>query len=359
MKLTMSHLGIALTVAVMVAVAIAVPLSLNLFVVLRLTIFVAMAIFALSQALVWGYVGIPTFGQAAFFGLGAYTYAIAVINFGDSTPAILLAIAVPAFAALLLGAFLFYSRLSDVYLAVITLAVTLILFSFIRSAGSNTDRIGKARLGGYDGIPAVPTFNFPFDPSWRLGPAATFHICMAALILTYLGMRWLLSTRFGRVGIAIRENENRVELLGYDARLYKLGIFVISGAVAGLAGCLFTNWGGFVSPGVFSLTITAQAVIFVIVGGIGTLIGPIIGALLIQYIATILGSSQQLAAYGLNNNLVFGLIMVAFVLLVPQGIVPTIKSLWKRMRPAERDDAPPAVPASQPQAVGAERTSAP
>jgi branched-chain amino acid transport system permease protein len=343
LKVSASTFWIVALVVATVAVGVAAPAFLDLFLVLRLTVYIAMAVFALSQGLVWGYAGIPSFGQAAFFGLGGYVYAIAVFNFGDSTIPILLAVLLPALFAALLGWFLFYGRLSDMYLAVITLAVTLIFHSFIRSAGSTSYTIGNTRLGGYDGIPAVPPFNVPGDPTGWLDPGQTFQVYLAVLVATYLGMRWLLATRFGRVAVAIRENETRVDLLGYDARRYKLGVFVISGAVAGLAGCLFVAWGGFVSPFVFSLAITAQAVIFVLVGGLGTLIGPIIGALFIQYLTTAL-ATQQFA----NTGLVIGAIMIAFVMLVPRGIVPTAQAQWRAFRHRQLAERPaPAPPAEQ------------
>ena len=102
--------------------------------------------------------------------------------------------------------------------------------------------------------------------------------------------------------VAVRENETRCELLGYDVRLHKLLIFTLGGGIAGLAGSLFANWGAFVSPNVFSLGMTSQIIIWVIVGGLGTLGGPIIGCLIMQYLATELGGTQQLA----NTSLIFG-----------------------------------------------------
>jgi ABC-type branched-subunit amino acid transport system permease subunit len=145
-------------------------------------------------------------------------------------------------------------------------------------------------------------------------------------VIVYVGLHALLASHFGRVVVAIRENETRCELLGYDVRLHKLLIFTIGGGIAGLAGCLFANWGAFVSPTVFSLTMTSQIIIWVIVGGLGTLLGPIIGCLIMQYLATLLGT-QQLA----NTNLIFGIIFLAFVLLVPRGIVPSVGRLGARL----------------------------
>lgn len=324
MKVFLNVAGLIAVGAIMLGVTVVVPQVVDLFLLLQVTLFVVMSILALSLAAVWGYGGILCFGQAAFYGLGAYTYALAVINMGDSTVPFLLAIAVPTLFAALLGFFLFYSRLSDVYLGVITLCVTLIFFNFINSTAGDQYRIGAARLNGFNGIAAIPPLNWPGDASAIVSPEAFFNICMACLALTYFGLRALLASHVGRVVVAIRENESRAELLGYDMRLYKLLIFSIGGGIAGLAGCLFANWGAFVSPNVFSLTQTAQIILWVIVGGLGTLVGPIIGCILLQYLATLLGTHQMV-----NTSLVFGTILVVFVLLVPSGIVPTCARLLR------------------------------
>jgi branched-chain amino acid transport system permease protein len=319
--------GIALSAAAMIAVAVIVPAIADPFDLLQLTVFAAMCILALSLGVVWGYGGILCFGQSAFYGVGAYTYAVTAINLGESTVATILAIVLPAAFAALLGYFMFYGRLSDVYLGVITLSVTLICFNLMNSTAGDAYRIGTARLNGFNGMPSLPTFNVPGDPGRLLDPTETFHLVMALLVLVYLGLHATLASHFGRVVVAIRENETRCELLGYDVRLHKLGIFTIGGGIAGLSGCLFANWGAFVSPNVFSLAMTSQIIIWVIVGGLGTLVGPIIGCLLMQYLATRLGT-QQLA----NTNLVFGVIFLAFVLLVPRGLVPSLARLGARLR---------------------------
>lgn len=297
------------------------------FTLLELTIYVIMSILALSLGFIWGYGGILCFGQAAFFGIGAYTYAIASLNFGESTGAVLAAIAVPTLFALVLGSFMFYARISDVYLGVITLTVSLILFNLVNSTAGDQYRIGNAPLGGFNGIPSIPTLNVPFMPEWVLDPTQIFQVCVVALLLVYYGLRWLLASHFGRVVVGIRENERRAELLGYDTRRYKLGAFVVGGAIAGLSGCLFANWGAFTSPTVFGLAQSAQIIIWIIVGGLGTLIGPIIGCFLIQWLTAYLGALNLI-----NSNLVLGAVLVGFVLGVPKGLVPTLVSLAGRLR---------------------------
>ena len=317
--------GTVLTTVAMVVIALGVPQVVDQFGLLQLTIFAAMCILALSLGFVWGYGGILCFGQSAFFGLGAYAYAVTAVDLGESTAAAILAVLVPAVFAALLGYFMFYGRLSDVYLGVITLSVTLIFFNLMNSTAGDAYRVGKARLNGVNGMPSLPTLNVPGDPARLLDPTETFYLVMAFLVIVYVGLHVLLASHFGRVVVAIRENEARCELLGYDVRLHKLLVFTIGGGIAGLAGCLFTNWGAFVSPNVFSLTMTSQIILWVIVGGLGTLVGPIIGCLIMQYLATTLGT-QQLA----NTNLIFGIIFLAFVLLVPRGIVPSLRALGAR-----------------------------
>lgn len=294
---------------------------------LELTIYIVYAMLALSLGFIWGHGGILCFGQAAFFGLGAYTYAVAAINVGESSGPFLLAIILPAAFAALLGAMMFYGRLSDVYLGVITLVVALILFKFVNSTANETYVIGEARLGGFNGIPGFPTLNWPGDPGAPLMPDEMFYLAMGLLMAVYFGLHGLLRSRFGRIVVAIRENETRAELLGYDVRLYKTAVFAIGGAVAGLAGVLFANWGNFVSPGVFGLAQSATAIIWVIVGGLGTLIGPIVGAVLIQFLTTQLGQQSVV-----NNAFVLGAILVLFVLLLPKGLMPTLGQLLTRGR---------------------------
>ena len=213
------------------------PALFELFTIINLTTAIALGVLALSLALVWGYGGILSFGQTVFFGLGAYAYTVAAINFGGSSWAILVAILVAAAFAAALGYFMFYARVSDVYLAVITLTVSLIFYSLIRRTSGPDYRIGKSLLGGFNGVTSPP-LNLPWDSSSFLYPEHLFYVAMSALILAYLLASWLVRTHFGRVCVSIRENELRAELLGYDVRLYKLGIFAIGGGNCGSCGSL-------------------------------------------------------------------------------------------------------------------------
>lgn len=329
-----ARLDLIVAAVIGLSILIGAPLLLELFSLLELTVYAIMAILALSLGLVWGYGGILCFGQAAFYGLGAYTYAVAALNMSGSTWPFLFSIIVPAAFAAALGYFMFYGRLSDVYMGVVTLVVTLILFKVVNHTAGDAYHIGAAHLGGFNGIPAIPPLALPWDASALLGPVELYYFSMGCLLVVYFALRALLASHFGRVIVAIRENETRAELLGYDVRRHKLFVFAIGGGIAGLAGCLFANWGAFVSPNVFSLTQSAQIIIWVLVGGLGTLLGPVIGAVALQYVTTQLGTQSAL-----NNSLVMGVILISFVLLVPRGLVPSLELVWRRWRAPRRASA--------------------
>lgn len=316
---------IALAAGLVVVVAV-VPAVLDMFSLLQLTAFVCLAILSISLGFIWGFGGILSFGQAAFFGLGSYAYAVAVINLGDSTLPLVLSIVVPALFAALLGYLMFYGRISDVYIGVITLTVTLILYNVVNSTAGDRYRIGKAALGGFNGIPAVPGINLPFMPSAPLDIASNWYLTAGALAVIYLGMRLFLRSHPGRVIIATRENETRAALLGYDTRFYKLLVFVIGGAVAGLGGALYTAWGSFVSPTIFGLPMSAQVIVWIIVGGRGTLAGPVVGCIALQYLTTSLGTQQTISV-----SLVLGAILLASVLLLPSGVLPLLATVARRL----------------------------
>lgn len=325
MKLSLDAAGLIAAGAAGVALVAVLPAVAEIFVLFELTIFIVMSILALSLALVWGFGGILCFGQSVFFGVGAYTYAIAVINFGESTAPIALGILLPMLLAAVLGYFMFWGRVSDVYLAVITLAVSLIFYYLVGASAGSEYKIGKALLGGYNGMPSVPAINVPGDPSRQIVYGDLYVLAAVVLVLVYFGLRRLLASDFGRVVVSIRENEARTALLGYDTRRYKLAVFAIGAGIAGVAGVLFTAWGAYVSPTVFSMVFTAQIIVWVLVGGLGTLIGAIVGCVLIQSGTTWLGETKFA-----DINLVLGAVFVVLVLFVPKGVVPMLRDLLRR-----------------------------
>ena len=287
------------------------------------TVLLIWALFALSLGFMWGYAGILSFGHSAYFGLGAYVYAIAAVNIGESTIPLILAILIPAFAAAIIGAMMFYGRISDVYMGVMTLVVSLIMFKFMNATAGDQYTIGDARLGGFNGMPGFPTLNVPGAPHISLWGVPMYYVCAVALLLCYLLCRWILARSFGRVLLGIRENETRCELLGYNVPACKTAIFTLSAAMAGLSGCFFANWAEIVTPSVFSLQTSSDVIIWTMVGGIGTLIGPILGAMALGMVKLLLGQQTLI-----NNFLVFGTILIIVVLAMPSGVVPAFQKWW-------------------------------
>lgn len=328
---TDSAAGALLAVGLGVVLMLALPVLLDDFALMQATVYVVMALLALSLGFVWGHGGILSLGQSAFFGLGAYTYAVAALNLEGSLLPVLLAVVVPAAAAALLGYVMFYGRLSDVYVGVITLTATLILFNLANSTAGPQWRIGDAALGGFNGMPALPPLHTSPDPDDAISPRGLFQLSLALLVAAYAGLRLLLASTTGRVVVAARHNELRALLLGYDARACKLLTFAIGGAIAGLSGCLFANWSAFTSPTVFSLAQSAQVIVWVIVGGLGTLVGPVVGCVLVQWLTTWVGTQPAL-----NANLALGAVLLGVVLLMPAGIVPTLGALAGRWQARRR-----------------------
>lgn len=316
--------GAAGAAAVLLAL-LALPLVVDVAAVVNLTSYLVLSILALSMAWVWGAGGILSLGQSAFFGLGAYAYSLVGLNWGGSDLALVAAILVPAAAAGVLGYFLFYGRVSGVYLGVITLTTSLILYHLINSVSGADFRIGSVALGGYNGIPGVPPVNMPGRPDAPLDYVPAYLLVVVVLAGVYLGLRGLLASRFGRTVAAIREHELRAELLGYDARGYKLAVFVIGAAVAGLAGALQAAWAGFVGPEMFGMAFAAQIIIWAQVGGVAFLAGPVLGCLLIQALTTWLGQVRLM-----DPQIVLGSIFVLCVLVLPAGLLPLLRSLLPR-----------------------------
>jgi urea transport system permease protein len=207
---------------------------------------------------------------------------------------------------------------------VITLVVTLILFKFINATAGSAYVIGKARLGGYNGIPGFHTLNIPGQPDAYIWGDPFYYVCAVALVIVFLLVTALLRSSFGRIAVGIRENETRMSLMGYDVRARKTILFAIGAAIAGLAGALFANWGEIVTPGLFSLGQSAEIIIWCIVGGLGTRVGPMFGAAGLAYMKFMLGQQSMI-----DNTLITGLILVMFVLFLPKGIVPAVTDLWK------------------------------
>ena len=306
---------------------------------LQITSWAIYGLLALSLALVWGHAGIFSFGQGAFFGIGGYAYGVAAINIIGATSetfsAVVIAVAVAAIAAAFLGYFMFYGKVGDVYVGIITLATTLVLFTFMSSTAGPQYHIGEALLGGYNGMTGVPPLSYgtPGGESnaFSAGELLVFTVILTGLVT--LGVYGLLRGSFGRVLAGLRENELRAQLLGYDIRFRKLVVFAIGGAIAGLAGALYAAWAMFISPAVFGLQQAALVVIWVLVGGRTSVAGAFVGVVLVDGLASFLGGSG-----GNATPIILGTVLIAVVLLLPQGLVPAIQTGLGRLFKETKED---------------------
>jgi branched-chain amino acid transport system permease protein len=294
---------------------------------------------ALGLSLLWGYGGALSFGQTAFFGIAGYSYGILTINFGAAygftLVAVVLAVLVASAFAAVLGYFLFFGRISGVFLGIVTLSVTLILERFMAQTAGPEWRVGAARLNGFNGMSGMPALTIP----WPGGDLVLFpdvefyYLMLGLLLLVYLGLRMLVNAPFGNVLVAIRENPERAEMLGYDIRKYQLVAFVIAAALAGLSGVFYTAWGQYITPSSMSITAAALPIVWVAVGGRSDLTASMIGAF------AVLTIFQALTIYGSQYALVvMGFLLVVTVLVAPEGLIPGIVSIVRRLfrRPSSR-----------------------
>ncbi len=279
-----------------------------------LTDILIFGLFAMSLDLLLGYTGLVSFGHAAFFGVGAYMAGIAGIRLGSSVfitfPAAILA---AALAALVIG--FFSIRTAGVYFLMLTLAfsqmVYAIIFKLPFTGGSN----------GLSGIPR-PTLGLGLS----IGDSNSFYYFVLFVFLAaYWLMGRLVTSPFGRSLRGIKENESRMRAVGYGVQRYKLAAFVIAGAFAGAAGALRAYFNFFVAPDTLYWTTSGTVLVMVIIGGAGTLLGPVLGAGLVLVLQNLISSYTE------RWPLLLGAIFVLFVLRAPFGIVGLI-ARFKSMR---------------------------
>jgi ABC-type branched-subunit amino acid transport system permease subunit len=323
--------------AVLLAV-LAYPLVVDGYTVGNTVYFFTWAFMALGLCLIWGYGGTLSFGQTAFFGLSGYAYGVLTLNFGAAYGFTLIAliaavICSAAFAAVL-GYFLYFGRISGVFLGIVTLSVTLVFERFMAQTAGPEWHIGVARLNGFNGMSGMPPLTLP----WFGGPIVLFpdvglyYLVLTLLVLSYLGLRMLVNSKFGNVLVAIRENPERAEMLGYDVRKYQLVAFVIGAMLASLSGTLYTSWGQYITPSSMSITAAALPIVWVAVGGRGDLTATLVGTLVV------LAAFQALTIYGSQYALVvMGLLLVATVLIAPEGLIVTLAKFAMRMRRGKKD----------------------
>jgi branched-chain amino acid transport system permease protein len=296
-----------------------------------------LAIYALSYDVLMGYTGIISFGHALFFGAGGYTAAILLRR--PDPPAILLVllavIGTGALLGLLVGALSL--RVSGVYFSMTTLALAEIAFIIFKA----DDPKLKPITGGEVGIQGI---NVPaaIDPTtYRL---RFYYLALVCMIGLYLFARRLVNSPTGRVLVAIRENEGRATALGFNTLLYKLFATMASASMAALAGMLMVLYEKSASFEMLSVNLTIQALLMTIIGGIGTLIGPMLGAATIRLLDQWLkgAAMQAFLPTWLRADLLFGLIYVALVLFFPAGLMGAVNKLrgtssrrsWQALRQA-------------------------
>lgn len=290
------------------------------------------ALLALSLDMVMGYMGLLSFGHAAFFGLGAYVTGLTVLHVYNSfLLAAIIAILLSTLLAWVIGALSI--RLTGVYFAMITLAFAQMLYQ----ASLTWDGL----TGGSNGLSGLPRIELFGSGLINLGDTVTFYYFSLLIVLAvYVGVVKLLDSPFGRVVTAIRESERRVSFLGYDTNVYKRRAFALSGGVGGLAGVLLATYQSFVSPSTLHWLVSGDAVIAMMFGGMGTLFGPMLGG------AMFVAISEILSSYTNHWRFIFGFLLVLIVMSAPRGLISVYRSIgneiWKRTHfgeePADRGE---------------------
>ena len=288
------------------------------------SLFLVYGLLALSLSLIWGYTGILSFGQVAFFGIAGYTYAIVSLNLGGAfgqTVALPVAVAVATLSAFVLGYFMFYGGVRDVYVAILTLVVTLVLETFMAQTAGAEWAIGSVQLGGFNGIPGIRNFALGVEgASISLSGSGFYWFVLALLLVAYLGARMLVNSRFGYTLVAIREDAERTTMLGYNVKRVKLAVFTLSGGLAGLSGVLYATWGNYMDPSVFTIVFATIPIVWVTLGGRESLLGAIVGTIIIERLR--LWFSVNASEFAI---VFVGLILMTTVLVVPRGILPGIR----------------------------------
>ncbi len=306
--------------------------------------YLAFALLALALDLVWGYIGILSLGHGAFFALGGYAFAMYLMRqigdrgvygnpelpdfmvfmnlkelpwfwYGFDNPffALFMIALVPALLAFVFGYLAFRSRVTGVYLSIITQALTYaLMLAFFRND------MGFGGNNGLTDFKDVLGFDLQAD-STRI---ALLIISFIALFVGYLICRFIINSRLGRVCVAIRDAESRTRFIGYRVEQYKLFIFVVSAILAGVAGALYVPQVGIINPNVFSPLFSIELVIWVAIGGRGTLYGAIVGAFVVNYASTYFTSAlPEVWLYALGG------LFVVVTLFLPKGIVGLISKI--------------------------------
>lgn len=335
-KSILLEVGIVLAVALFFALIV--PLFLSDFRLNLLGRFMALAIVALGVDLIWGFTGLLSLGHGIFFALGGYALAMYLqlqIPEGQlpefftlygvtelpwfwqpfySFPFTLLAVVlIPMIVAGLFGYLVFRNRIRGVYFSILTQAALVVFFNFFNGQ--------QELINGTNGLKTSTSLLFGVEVGSTRMQFIFYLITIAFLVLLYGFCRWLTSGRFGRLLVAIRDDENRVRFSGYDPSRFKVLVFAVSGAIAGIAGALYTVQSGIVSPQFMDIAFSIEMVIWVAVGGRATLVGAIFGAIAVNYARSLL--SEQFPEVWLFFQ---GALFLIVVLVLPDGVVGWLRT---------------------------------
>jgi branched-chain amino acid transport system permease protein len=275
-----------------------------------------LAILALSLDLLVGSAGLPSLGHAAYFGAGAYAAAIAAQRLGSDDLLLGLGAAVLVAACLALVIGVFAVRAAGIFFLMLTLAFAQMVFALAFQAADIT-----GGSNGFSGVHRPTLLGLDFN-----APEALFQL-VAVVFLVVVGLVWRIrSSTYGRALVGLRENERRMRALGYDTTRLKLSAFVLAGAIAGVGGAL-SGWSlRFVSTNDVGVARSVEAFVAVLIGGTGTLFGPVVGAVVVLYLERVLPSAIPFA------ETVLGIVFITFVLMARQGIVGLARTVYERAR---------------------------
>ena len=303
--------------AVLVAYLFASPLWLGEFEAYNISYYLLNLPLALGLCLLWGYCGVLSFGQVAYFGIAGYVYGIIAGNLvGTGWGPIageLGGLAACVVVSAVFGYFVFYARVQAWIVPILTLVLTLLLETFLGQTAGYQWRVGNVQLGGYNGMTGIPSFQVGDLVFYGY---AFYYFVLVAVVLCYFACRMVVNSHFGKVMLAIREDPLRAELLGYDIRARQLGVFVLASVLAGISGLFYVQWGNYITPSQVGLVAAALPIIWVAVGGRTSLLAVAISTYALNWLNYSLSSAGN--QYAL---VIIGALLVIVMLFFPRGIV--------------------------------------